>query len=96
MPKLKVKSQIATLPTTPSSSCQRTPIIKRQKSVSAKVNVDHDCLTAIKKNSIATKRELPFLNQEINWNDFDVGAVPEEYDPEDDMFAVDPVSFDAL
>ncbi|MBR6122229.1 hypothetical protein IKQ19_01200 [Candidatus Saccharibacteria bacterium] len=65
MSKFKVKSEIATFPTTPSSSQRNTPVVKRQGPIPSEVKVDHDCLTAIKKNSVATKRILPCLNQEI-------------------------------
>ena len=65
MPKFKVKSEIATFPTTPSSSQRNTPVVKRQGPIPSEVKVDHDCLTAIKKKSETTKRTLPCLNQEI-------------------------------
>lgn len=96
MPKFKVKSEIATLPMSPSSSQRNAPVVKRQEPIPSEVKIDHDCLTAIKKNSVATKHELPFLNQEINWDDFAVDTTPDKSDPEEDMFAIDPMSFNAL
>ena len=62
---MKIKLNSTPVTITPGTSQRNAPVVKRQGPIHSEVKVDHDCLTAIKKNSETTKRTLPCLNQEI-------------------------------
>lgn len=62
---MKIKLNSTPLTIASGSSQRNAPVVKRQGPIPSEVKVDRDCLTTIKKNSVATKRILPCLNQEI-------------------------------